>query len=42
MMQMIAGTIKNAVKLDMLTNNWEQKKNSNHIFTKKREMNVPI
>lgn len=38
MMQMIAGTIKNAVKLDMLTKNWEQKKNSNNILTK-RERN---
>lgn len=25
MMQMIAGTIRNAVNLDMLTRNWEQK-----------------
>lgn len=32
MIQMIAGTIKNAVKLDMLTKNWEQKKSSNSVF----------
>lgn len=34
MMQMISGTIKNAVKLDMLAQNWEQKKNSNQILTR--------
>ena len=33
-MQLIAGTIKNAVKLDLQTKNWEQKKNSNNIFSK--------
>lgn len=35
MMQMIAGTIKNAVKLDMLTKNWEQKKSGNQVLSKK-------
>lgn len=34
MMQMIAGTVKNAVKLDMLTKNWEQKKGSNQVLSK--------
>ena len=34
MMQMIAGTVKNAVKLDMLTKSWEQKKSSNQILSK--------
>lgn len=34
MMQMIAGTVKNAVKLDMLTKNWEQKKSSNQVLSK--------
>lgn len=34
MVQMIAGTIKNAVKQDMLIKNWEQKKNSGNILTK--------
>ena len=33
-MQMIAGTVKNAVKLDMLTKSWEQKKSSNQILSK--------
>lgn len=34
MMQMIAGTVKNAVKLDMLTKSWEQKKSSNQVLSK--------
>ena len=34
MMQMMAGTVKNAVKLDMLTKNWEQKKSSNQVLSK--------
>lgn len=34
MMQMISGTIKNAVKLDMLTQNWEQKKKSGNVLSK--------
>ena len=33
-MQMIAGTVKNAVKLDMLTKSWEQKKSSNQVLSK--------
>lgn len=39
MMQMIVGTIKNAVKLDMLSKNWEQKKNSGN-FLLKQERNA--
>lgn len=31
-MQMIAGTVKNAVKLDVLTKNWEQKKSNSHML----------
>lgn len=37
MLQMIAGTIKNAVKLDMLSRSWEQKKNSNQILSRKKK-----
>lgn len=35
MVQIIAGTVNNAVKLDVLAKNWEQKKNSNYVFSKK-------
>jgi len=31
---MISGTIKNSVKLDMLTKKWEQKKNSGDVMSK--------
>lgn len=34
MLQIISGSINNAVKLDMLNRSWEQKKNSNNIFSK--------
>lgn len=34
MMQMIAGTVKSAVKLDMLTRNWEQKKSGNQMLSR--------
>lgn len=33
-MQMIAGTVKNSVKLDILAQSWEQKKATNNVLTK--------
>ena len=34
MMQMIAGTVRNSVKLDILAQSWEQKKATNNVLTK--------